>query len=446
MRESPAIRRPKWGRTFGAAALAAAFALAPALVPSPAKAEPVKVTARTDRGSGRLVLRWRRPVRYTVARSAPFVFIRFARPLEADLAAAKHALRRYLIELRLAGNGRVLVLRVAGQPRFVHYRRGNAVTLIWIGVGHTPPPPGENPTNSEERTKPPVKAEIPAVRRPASPPARRSPAQRSPAPPQRAGVPPPLPPNPAAPPKKAAEAPAKPPTPPNKQQHAAQPKTPPATAARMPPAWPMLTVSHDGAATTISLSTPEETGAAVFRYGANVWIVFSRRATFDLAPHRDHLGPGIQGLTQIENAQASVLLVRARADIRAKVTRRSNQWSIVLAPGGPPQESADLMLKLTRGTVDQVTIPLPGADAPISVVAPVVGSTLHIVPSRAAAAIAANRRFVTFRIMAAAQGAVIEDLADGLGVSAKDDALVIRRRGGLLLSVGPPASGAQQSQ
>ncbi|MCW5774359.1 MAG: hypothetical protein KIT16_22135, partial [Rhodospirillaceae bacterium] len=99
-------------RPIEAAAFAAALGLAMAVAPARARAEsePVNVTTQADRGSGRLMLQWRRPVRYTVERAAPFVFLRFSRPFRADLEPARKALDRYLVELRVAGGGRVLVL------------------------------------------------------------------------------------------------------------------------------------------------------------------------------------------------------------------------------------------------------------------------------------------------------------------------------------------------
>jgi hypothetical protein len=351
--------------------MAAASVLAP--LPAVAAGEPVTVTAQTDRGSARLTLRWRRPPAYTVTQAPPFVFI-------------------------------------IGQPRFVHYRRGNAVTLVWIGVGHEPARI-RTPGDREQRAKPPVKAGVP----PASPAAPQA-AKPAPAP--------------AAP---APAAPAPPST------------TPPSTEAHNPPAAPVFDVSHRGAATTISLATPDEVGAAVFRYGGHIWIVFSRPETFDLAPYRRRLGPGLRGLMRLDNPQATVLLVRASGEVGADVTRRDHRWVVVLAAGRAPRRDGGFALKKSRGG-DEVTIPLPGAARAIGLVAPDVGSTLHIVTSRADAAIGESGRFVAFRILPAAQGAVIEARADKLTVSATADGIVIRRAGGLLLSPAARAGGSPQSQ
>lgn len=424
------------------AAVVAALALALAGLPAQAEAEAIKATTQSDRGSGRLILQWRQPVRYTVERAAPFVFVRFSRPFTADLDTPRNALARYLVELRSAGGGRVLVLRVAGQPRFVHYRRGNAVILTWIGLGRDPATaPPDNPTDSGVVVRPPALAAVPPLARPEG-----APTPPVPTPPEQAAAPPPVPPDPTSPPKaeppaappKAAAVP--PPAPPDRPQ-AAEP--PPQKA---PVAPPIFSVTRDAAATRIAIMAPSGTAVSVFRYGAHVWIVLARPLALDLEPQRRQLGPGVSALARLEHAGATVLRLRARAEIGATVAHDGAEWSIVLAPRRAAGEAPELKLSLSRGAVERLSLPLPGAEGPISVVDPDIGSTLHIVASNAAAAIAASRRFVTFRILPAAQGAVIEDLADGLSVSADGDAVHIQRRGGLLLSIGPPAAGPAHGQ
>lgn len=379
-----------------AASVALAAALFAAAGPAHAEAEPVKAAAQTDRGRGRLVLEWRRPVQYAVAQSPPYVFVRFARPLSADLETAQHALSRYLAELRLAGGSRVLVLRVTGQPRFTHYRRGNAIILSWIGAGRAPP--AENPTDSSATPgMPPVaKKEEPAK------------------------------PGPGAAPE-------------------AKPKSPPDTAT--PPAvGPTLTVAISGAETRIAVAWPDPVGAAVFRYGGNVWIVFPRREAFDVAGFQRVLGPGVERLQRVEHVDATVLAARTRPDVRARVLHERNVWTVILKRESAAAPETEVKLAVSRGAHEQVAVPLPGAEAPIRLVDPEIGSTLHVAASRTPTGVGVDRRFVTFRLVPAVQGAVIEALADGLVVGAEGGAIVIRRHGGLLLSGDTPAGSAQHGQ
>lgn len=379
-----------------AASVALAAALLAAAEPAHAEAEPVKAAARLDRGSGRLMLESQRPVRYAVEQSPPYVFMRFSRPLSVDLEPAQRALSRYLVELRLAGGGRVLVLRVTGQPRFTHYRSGNAIILSWIGAGRSTP--AENPTDSRATpgTPPVANRDEPAKPGPGAGPETKS-------------------------------------------------KTPPDTAA--PPAsGASLTVATGGAETRIAVAWPDPIGAAVFRYGGTVWIVFPRREAFDVTGFQRALGPGVEHLQWIEHASATVLAARARPDVRARVLYERNVWTVVLKRDGAAAPDTEVKLAVSRGAHEQVAVPLPGAEAPIRFVDPEIGSTLHVVPSRAPTGVGGDRRFVTFRLVPAVQGAVIEALADGLVVGAEGGAIVIRRNGGLLLSGGNPAGSAQRGQ
>lgn len=407
------------------AIVALAAALCAPAAPARAEAEPVKVTTQIDRGSGRLVLEWRRRVAYTVEQAPPYTLVRFSRAFGGDIEPAHRALQRWLAELRLAGGGRVLVLRVVGQPRFTHYRRGNAVILTWIGAGRAGPP--ENPTDSRAPWQnPPKLAQLPPFIRPAEPP--RPPG--APAPLRRAGSPPSAPAPPAEPPNAAQEQPSAKPESPKAENRPTPPDAPPA-------ATPKLAVSTSGAETRVVIAWPELTAAAVFRYGDNIWIVFPRREPFDVAGLQQRLGPGVERLRRIEHAQATVLALRARADVRARLSSERNVWTVALRRESGPVREGEVKLGISRGAREQVAVPLADAEAPIRLVDPEVGSLLYVVPSRALAAVGGERRFVAFRLIPAVQGGVVEALADGLSVAAELGAIVIRRSGGLLLSGTP---------
>jgi hypothetical protein len=438
MRQWPAKMRAIGVR---AAIIALVGGLCASAGPARAEAEPVKVATQVDRGSGRLVLEWRRPVDYTVEQAPPYTFVRFSRAFGGDIEPAQRALGRWLAELRVAGGGRVLVLRIVGQPRFIHYRRGNAVILTWIGAGRAGPSEGPTDSRSAPAQDPPRLARMPPLQRPTAPPPPPGDLPQL----ARAGSPPAAPAPPAgadkAPPAVTKEPPAAP-EPPAKADD--KPPLPPDTA---PPAiTPTLAVSTSGTETRIVVAWPEPTAAAVFRYGDHVWIVFPRREAFDVAGLQQRLGPGIERLQRVEHAQATVLAVRARADVRARLLSQRNVWTIVLKREAGPAREAEVKLGISRGAQEQVAIPLPGAEAPIRLVDTDVGSTLHVVPSRALAAVGGERRFVAFRLIPAVQGGVVEALADGLVVGAEAGAIVIRRSGGLLLSGGPLAGAAQHGQ
>jgi hypothetical protein len=658
--------------TWARAALVVAVAALGA-TPGAARADddPVKISAQTDRASGRLVLEWRRPVTYTAMRAGDYILIRFSQPVTGELGRAHGTLGRYVAEMRLAGGGRVLVLRLSGEPEFTHRLKGQAVVLTWIGAQQTARRrPAENPTDSDPNPLPvsksaeatPVEAKRvetrPFPERPAAPrsieatplqpkpveakpieakpiearpvepervvakpgdatrferapvdpkrieakpieskpveprpveakriaakpgeagrvettpiearptetksvdprrlearpvaaraprspsestdlpPMPSLPRQAAPARPSVVPEPPtqffssptsavPLPqsprsagehfparpverpdfaapaPNapahrsatpgtpihgeeatpsrPARPPSASpertsplhqAETPAVPPPAPRAEEARPAPtlvKAPgpgaapaqapirPAPEARpapdapieppiMPAISPMLTVTSDSGETRIAVAWPEPMGAAVFRYGDNIWMVFSRREPFDVKRAQSLLGPGVEKLTRIEHVQATILVARVAKDVRVQTTHERNVWTVVMKRDTTPVTPPDVKLAISRGSAEQVALPLSSAEAPIRITAPEIGTTLFIVPSRTAAAVAGERNFVTFRIVPAVQGALIEAVADGIGVATESAAIMIRRSGGLLLSNGTPAQVGQ---
>ena len=447
-------------------------------------AEPEKAAVKAEDGGARLVLEWPHAPDYAVTRNGSYVFVRFSRPFTGPIDAARDTLGRHLADLRLAGGGRVLVMRFAGEPRFAHWRSGNAIVLTWTGAGPAVQAIAQSPGESgparrwpkpkiaaqpapARPTAPPESPGQPALRPAVAPPAPEAAAPRaegSNPPPGIARAPEPEPPKPrvrpapegpiepreaprvegSKPPPSIAKAPdPEPPKPtlrppPEARPAPGAPIEPPA----IPTPGPSLTVSSDGAETRVVLAWPEPVAAAAFRYGDHVWVVFARREAFDVEPFQRRLGPGVERLVRLEHAQATILAARVGADVAARVSHERNAWTVILKRGNGVLPMPDAKLAIARGSAERVTVPLAGAEAPIRVVAPELGSALHVIPSRARAAVGAERAFVTFRLVPAVQGGVVEALADGLIVEAEDGAIVIRRSGGLFISNGgSPGSG-----
>jgi hypothetical protein len=253
----------------------------------------------------------------------------------------------------------------------------------------------------------------------------------------------------AKPPQAMAKAPETPPRPPAEVRLAPEARPAPDGPLEppvMPAISPTLSVTTVGAETRIALAWPEPVAAAVFRHGDHVWMVFPRREPFDLERLRKQFGPGVASLKRVEHAQATVLAARVVAGIRVRVAHERNVWTIALKPENGTPALPDVRLAISRNGIEQAALPLPGAETPIRFVAPETGSVLNVVPSRATAAAGGERAFVTFRILPAAQGGVIEALADGLVVGAERGAITIRRMAGLLLSNGGPPISAQHGQ
>jgi hypothetical protein len=207
----------------------------------------------------------------------------------------------------------------------------------------------------------------------------------------------------------------------------------------MPAISPTLSVTSDGAETRIVLAWPEPVAAAVFRHGDRILMVFPRREAFDVRKVQSRLGPGVERLVRIEHAQATVLAAHVQQGMHARVTHERNVWTIALKRENGTPAVPEAKLAISRSIAEQAALPLSGAEAPVRLTPAETGSILHVVPSRAIAAVRGTRTFVTFRIVAAAQGGVVEALADGIVVGAESGVMTIRRSAGLLISNdGPP--------
>ena len=133
-----------------------------------AEAPPIKIAHQLERDSGRLVLEFPKPVDYAVERVGADIYIRFSQPIVGDLGPAQRSLTRYVSEMRAAGAGRVLVIRMTGQPRMTHYRRGNIVTIVWLGAGQATPATAEKRPDSKPAENKP--SDNKAAEAPAKPP------------------------------------------------------------------------------------------------------------------------------------------------------------------------------------------------------------------------------------------------------------------------------------
>jgi hypothetical protein len=330
----------------------------------------VAVEAVADGSHAHLVLDWPNRVEFRVFRTGRYIFVWFSRPLPADLREAERSLSRFLDELRMAGQARVLVIRTAGPSRFTYRRLGNALVLSWSGAGR------------------------PAAERSAAPPREKEPAAAV-----ESGAP-----------------------------------APPGETKRKTGAEPVLGVTTRGDATHIAVTWPDPVPAAVFVYGGRLWIAFPRPSALAMAPREPPPDSSLGAISRIAHPQASILVAPMHRGLRAKVTASGNTWSVAIMRAEPGIDDREPKFAMTRISRDEVAVSLPGAKTVIRVQDPVVGSTLHVAPSSDRAALAVTRRFVTFKIVPAAQGAVIEQVADDLSVAVSPTGLAVRRPGGLLIT------------
>ncbi len=192
--------------------------------------------------------------------------------------------------------------------------------------------------------------------------------------------------------------------------------------------------AKSGVQITVNFPWKNTLGAAVFRRGEAVWMVFDGKARLDLsALHK--LAPQY-ALREVDGPDFTALRIVTPQDLPFSASGLGATWTLVLGPGaqaktdqialgrdkdsdGPPALAAKV-----AGTTRIVWLDDP-------VVGDRLGVAMALAPSKG---VLQQRAFVDLTVLASAQGLAIEPAADGLQLSSDGDVVRIGRPDGLRLS------------
>jgi tetratricopeptide (TPR) repeat protein len=178
------------------------------------------------------------------------------------------------------------------------------------------------------------------------------------------------------------------------------------------------------------------TPAAVFRRADVLWLVFDTDADIQLAELANDPGHNIRNATVTHLPDASVVRIKLERPKLTSVAMEGATWVINIGSQITAPARA-LALTRTGTTTANVTASVMIAD-PREVHRlqdPDVGDTLLIVTALAPARGFVNgQEFVEFRLLASAQGIVVEPLADDVAVQLAPDRATLSRPNGLTLS------------
>ena len=177
-------------------------------------------------------------------------------------------------------------------------------------------------------------------------------------------------------------------------------------------------------------------GAAVFRRGGAVWIVFDAAARLDL-------GAGAKGSKQIaaiqplSRADVTALRITAAPAVRISADAAGALWTVTFADADLPH--GDLVKITPDGAAIRaaLTATMAGASRVVWLDDPVVGDKIAVVPALAPSkGLPSRREFVDLALLPSAQGLAVEPIADDIAVSSDGDLVTIGRPKGLQLSSG----------
>ena len=215
-----------------------------------------------------------------------------------------------------------------------------------------------------------------------------------------------------------------------------------AAAATMP-ADGQLT--RDGA--VLTLRDTAHSGSAVFIRSMTAWIVLQDAPALDVTKLRAQLGRFPTTVDATSGDGVSVLRIGLKQPEQIAAFADGSNLKIVIAPLVSPNAMA---IGFARDQDDpahsSLSTLLGGATHPVTLVDPVAGDDIVVVPATPGRAMMEERAFAEFVILKTASGLVVQPFVDDLAVSANATRVIIARPGGLALTPDTmPASAESQA-
>ncbi|QUD87828.1 tetratricopeptide repeat protein [Phenylobacterium montanum] len=228
---------------------------------------------------------------------------------------------------------------------------------------------------------------------------------------------------------------------PQTAQAAAQPAGPPKPMVPPPhpdavPAGGVVKMTAEMANGHVLLRFPWKSplGAAVFRRGGAIWVVFDSAARLDLsgAPHGFRQ---VGEMRAVQGADYSAVRIDAPPDINAAAIAEGGTWTVVLASG--PTQGAE-QVKIGRNQASPaagLTVTMAGSTKAVWVDDPVVGDKIGVVTALSPAkGVPGRREFVDLALLDSAQGLAVEPSREDIAIATDGDIVDIGRPNGLSLS------------
>lgn len=188
-----------------------------------------------------------------------------------------------------------------------------------------------------------------------------------------------------------------------------------------------------GGQTQLAFTWANPAGAAVFRRGDAIWVVFDAPATLDVSA-TPRVRP-LRGVQAFKGADHAALRIDAEPDAPVFVASQGNTWTVSLGPGPQSQPAIVRVSRDAAGGPATLKAPVAGATRIINMPDPVVGDTLTVVTALGPPkGIPSRRDFVDAALLPSIQGLAVEPLVEDLTVQREGEIVRISRAKGLTLS------------
>lgn len=188
-----------------------------------------------------------------------------------------------------------------------------------------------------------------------------------------------------------------------------------------------------GGQAQLSFTWANPAGAAVFRRGDAIWVVFDAPATLDVSG-APKIRP-LRSLQAFKGADHAAIRIDADPDAPIFVSAQGNTWTIALGPGPQAQPAIVRISRDAAGGPATLKAPVAGATRVINLPDPTVGDTLTVVTALGPPkGIPSRRDFVDAALLPSIQGLAVEPLVEDLTVQREGEIVRISRANGLTLS------------
>lgn len=218
--------------------------------------------------------------------------------------------------------------------------------------------------------------------------------------------------------------------------------TPPPTAASAVPAGGAVPVTavKAGERVTLTFGWAAPVGAAVFRRGEAVWVVFDTAARMDMSQARD-LGPASDARWAV-GPDYTAIRIAAPEGLAVTANGQGGQWSVTI--GGPSGGGSGVTVDRDDAGATSLVATMAGATKTVWLTDPMVGDRFAAVTALAPGKGFGDRRqTVDLTLLPTAHGLAVETPTDDLTIRADGDLVTLGRPGGLTLS--PPSMGLEAS-
>ena len=187
-------------------------------------------------------------------------------------------------------------------------------------------------------------------------------------------------------------------------------------------------------------------GAAVFRRGDAIWVVFDAPANLDISRAPRGLRQ-FTGMKAYKGADYSAVRIETPTSTPVYAFNQGAVWTIGLGPG---LQSDPALIKVARGDAGgpaALTAAVAGTTRIVRVADPAVGDTLTVATALGPAkGLPSRREFVQMALLPSAQGLAVESFTEDVAVNHDGDLVSIGRPAGLALSAQAAGAGRARAE